>query len=67
MTMRTHAGTFHLYLRICGKLNCEGKAMERKQHPHSLVTTGVSEEGREICFTFAISQCLLFPRGQQSR
>lgn len=67
MTMRTHAGTFHLDLCIYGKLNCEGKVRERKQHPHNLMTTRVSQDGREICFTLAISQCLLFPRGQQRK
>ena len=67
VTMRTHAGTFYSDLCICGKLNCEGKVSESKQHPHSLVTTRVREEGREIHFTLVISQCLLFWRGQQRK
>lgn len=67
VTMRTHVGIFHLDFCICGKLNCEGKVREKKQHPHSLVTIKVGEEGREIHLTPAISQCPLFPRGQQRK
>lgn len=67
MTMRPHTGTFPLDLCICGKRNCEVKLRKRKQHSHNWVTTRVSEEGRGICFTLAISHCLLVPRGQERK